>query len=111
MPHRLPGEPWSRERLARLRAGQRWWPAEILSRIAALGLLAVFWRLALLEHRLSLTPAPRPPCAADLLACLGMVALLVSGLALGMAGPGLLREVELPGHFSARGDFSIPPRS
>lgn len=34
-----------------------------------------------------------------------MVALLVSGLALGMAGPGLLREVELPGHFSARATF------
>lgn len=92
--------------LRRLRGGERCWPAAIAARLAALALLAGFWRLALAERRLALTPRPHPATPLDLLFCAAMVALLLGGLVLGIAGAGLLREVALPGPFSARGDFA-----
>lgn len=100
--------------LERLRAGQRWWPAEIGARLLALALLAGFWRLALVEHARAITPRVHPATLPDLLLCAALVVLLLCALLLGIAGPGLLRRVDLnalrEGRCSARGDFSSRQR-
>jgi len=89
----------SPERLAALRAGKRWWPAEIGMR--ALGLLILFLaaRVLLTEHRMAITPVLHAPTVADLGLCALFILLLSLGLALTVWGPRLAREVELPGHF------------
>lgn len=88
------------EGLARLRAGRRWWPAEIVLRAFGSLLLAGFWRLALVEHRMATTPVPHQASAGDLGICAVMVFLLCAGLTLTFAGPVLFLDVPLPPHFT-----------
>lgn len=89
----------SPERLAMLRAGKRWWPAEIVMR--ALGLLSLFIAgcVILAEHRMAIAPVLHAPTLADLGLCALFILLLTLGLTLTFWGPGLIREIELPGHF------------
>lgn len=87
------------QRLAALRAGKRWWPAEIVMRAAGLLCLLAASRVILAEHRLAIVPVPHDPGPCDLGRCAVFVALLSFGLMLTLWGPRLLREVDLPGHF------------
>ncbi|MDE8653443.1 hypothetical protein [Novosphingobium album (ex Liu et al. 2023)] len=90
-------------RIARLRAGERWLPAEIAMRGLGLLLLFACWHMALLARHMALTPAPHPATPADLAACAAVLVLLTGGITLTMEGPGLLRDVPLPGHFTSTG--------
>lgn len=93
------------QRLAALRSGQRWWPAEAGMRGLGLMLLGEFWRLTLVARSMAVTPAPHPAGAADLAVCTAIVFLLCSGLTLVLAGPGLFLDVPLPPHFTRPADF------
>ncbi|SFF92179.1 hypothetical protein SAMN05518801_103203 [Novosphingobium sp. CF614] len=92
-------------RFAALRAGRRWWPAEIALRGLGLSLLAACWRLALAAHRMATTPAPHSASIAELAVCTGVVFLLCGGLALAFVGPGLFLDIPLPPHFTRPTDF------
>lgn len=92
------------ERLAALREGKRWWPAEFVLRGAGLLLLAAGWRLALVVHRMATTPAPHEAGIAELAVSALVVFLLCGGLTLAFVGPGLFRQVPLPPHFARRTD-------
>ncbi|AXB75442.1 hypothetical protein [Novosphingobium sp. P6W] len=92
--------PFLRSKLASLRRGERWWPAEIVLRALGLALLAGCWRLAITAQRMAMQPAPHPASAADLAVCAGVVVLLCAGLMLGIEGPGLLRDVPLTDWFT-----------
>lgn len=87
-------------RLASLRRGERWWTAEIAVRGLGLALLGLGWRVARLAGRMATTPAPHPAHAADLAVCALLVVLLCAGIVLVLEGPGLLRDVPLPGYFT-----------
>lgn len=89
-----------RHRLAALGEGRRWWPAEIALRGLGVLLLAAFWRVAQLVHRLTTTPPPHPASLGELGLCAASVVLLCGGLTLGGVGPGLFRHVPLPPHFT-----------
>lgn len=90
--------------LAALRAGRRWWPAEIILRGAGALLLAGFWHLALVAHRMATTPAPHQAGLSELALCAGAVLLLCGGLVLTFAGPILFLDVPLPPHFTRNRD-------
>ena len=87
------------QKLAALRAGKRWWPAEIVMRAVGLLCLLAASRVILAEHRMAITPVLHDPTPADLGLCALFVALLSFGLMLSVWGPRLLRDVDLPGHF------------
>lgn len=88
--------PWR----AALRAGKRCWPAEIILRGFGLLLLTLCWRLSLMVHDLAITPPPHPASASELGLCALLVLALCGGLTLTGVGPGLLRDVPLPPHFT-----------
>lgn len=92
------------QRLADLRTGRRWWPAEIGMRGLGLLLLAGCWRLALVAHRMATTPAPHTAGLTELAVCTAVVLLLCGGLTLTFVGPGLFRDVPLPPHFTRNRD-------
>lgn len=92
------------QRLAGLRAGRRWWPAEIAIRGLGLLFLAACWRLAEVAHRMATTPSPHPAGLAELAVCAAVVVLLCGGLTLTFAGPRLFADVPLPPHFTRRTD-------
>ncbi len=89
----------SPHRLAALRAGKRWWPAEIAMRAAGLLCLLAASRVILFEHRIAITPVLHDPTVADLGLCAAFIGLLSLGLSLALWGPRLFREIDLPGHF------------
>lgn len=88
-----------RQRLAALRGGKRWWPAEVVLRTAGLLSLILAARVILAEHRLAITPALHDPTPVDLGLCALFVGLLSLGLSLSFWGPVLFRQISLPGHF------------
>lgn len=94
MPHPL------HPRIAALRRGERWWPAEIALRGLGAALLYAGWRVALLARDMATQGPPHPAGAADLAVCAAVVVLLCTGLTLGFEGPGLLRDVPLIAWFS-----------
>lgn len=69
--------------------------------------LAAGWRVLGAEHRMAVVPPFHPAGPADLALCALFVALLSAGLALTIWGPGLLREIDLPGHFPASSPRSV----
>ena len=87
------------ERIAALRRGERWWPAELASRLAGLAALALCARVILAERTSAMAPPFHPAHALDLLRCALALGLLVMANLLLFAGPALLREVPWPGHF------------
>lgn len=86
-------------RIAALRRGERWWPAELASRLAGLAALALFARVILAERTSAMAPPFHPAHPLDLLRCALALGLLVTANLLLFAGPALLREVPWPGHF------------
>ena len=92
------------QRFFALRAGRRWWPAEIGVRGLGLLLLAACWHVALIARRLAITPAFHPADLAELALCAAVVLLLCAGTTLTFAGPWLFRDVPLPPHFTRRTD-------
>lgn len=92
-------------RIAALRQGTRWWPAEVALRLTGVALLLACRRLAAIAHRLANVPAPHPAGAIDLALCALILALLCGGLVLTFYGPGLLRAVPLPGYFTRQDAF------
>ena len=82
--------------LNRLRSGRRWWAAEVAFRSTGIGLLASCWHFAQLAHRWVLTPPPHQATLAEFGICAVVFALLSTGLALTLEGPGLLRLVPIP---------------
>lgn len=93
------------EGLAALRAGRRWWPAEIVLRGAGLLLFMGCWRLALVAHRMATTPAPYPAGIGALAVSAAIVILLCGGLMLTFVGPVLFLEIPLPPHFTRTTNF------
>lgn len=93
-------------KLEALRAGQHWWPAEIVLRGLGLLSLAGFGRLAAIVHRMAITPALHSPGLGELALCAGLVILLCGGLTLTCVGPGLFRRVPLPPHFTRYTDYT-----
>lgn len=89
-----------KERLAALRSGTRWWPAEIMLRGLGLLLLACCWRVALVAHRMATTPALHEASIGELAVSAVVILLLCSGLTLALVGQGLFRDVPLPPHFT-----------
>ncbi len=89
----------SPRRLAALRAGERWWPAEIAMRVVGLLSLVMAERVILTEHHMAITPVLHDPTPADLGLCALFILLLSLGLTLSLWGPRLFREIHLPGHF------------
>ncbi|WP_395329259.1 hypothetical protein WBP06_14715 [Novosphingobium sp. BL-8H] len=89
----------SPQRLAALRVGKRWWPAEVAMRVVGLLCLLAASRVILAEHRMAITPVLHDPTVADLGLCAVFIALLSLGLALALWGPRLFLEIDLPGHF------------
>jgi glucose dehydrogenase len=88
-----------------LRAGTRWWPAEIVLRGLGLLFLTGLWLLAPVAHRMATTPAPHPAGMADLAVCTVLVVLLCAGLTLTFAGPVLFLDIPLPPHFAHTTSF------
>ena len=88
------------EEMAALRAGRRWWPAEIVLRGAGVLLLTGSWRLLVIMHRVATTPVPHEANIAELAVCALIVFLLCGGLMLTFAGPVLFLDIPLPPHFT-----------
>jgi hypothetical protein len=84
--------------LERLRSGRRWWLAEVVVRLAGAGLLAAFWRCARIAQHWIATPTPHGATPGEFGICAVAFALLTTGLALGLEGPGLFRLVPIPKH-------------
>lgn len=92
------------ERIAGLCAGKRWWLAEIALRALGLLMLAGCAQLALTVHHLATTPAPHDAGPGELARCAVIVVLLCGGFMLTFVGPGLLRDIPLPPHFTRHTD-------
>lgn len=86
--------------LATLRAGKRWWTAEIVLRAFGMLFLAGCWRLTLIAHRMATMPMPHEATFARLAVCAAIVFLLCSGLTLTFVGPVLFLDIPLPPHFT-----------
>lgn len=82
--------------LERLRQGDRWWPAEVVLRLAGAALLGLSYRIVLLLHALVRVRPPHSASPAEF--ALGAVVYLTlsGGLSLAFAGPALLRQVPIP---------------
>lgn len=82
--------------LERLRSGNRWWAAELVTRTAGIILIATFWRTLQTAHRWVVMPPPHHATGPEFAICaLGFI-LLTTGLAFSIEGPGLLRLVPIP---------------
>jgi len=91
-----PGQAALASQCARVRRGERVWPAELGLRGAGLGLLAACHWLAGLLYRLT-DPAPgHSPTIGEFALAAVVVAALGSGLALTLLGPELFEHVPIP---------------
>ena len=82
--------------LDRLRRGERWWPAELLLRIAGLAFLYGACKLAVLAHHLIMRPPLHEPSLGEFAISAATFLCLTCGLALTVEGPGLFRLVPIP---------------
>jgi hypothetical protein len=82
--------------LHRLQRGKRWWAAELVLRVAGLGMLAFCALMARVVYRLANLPPPHDGTPREFI--LGAVAVvsLWTGLALFFEGPGLFRLLPKP---------------
>ena len=96
----MPAYPYLENRIAALRRGDRWLPAELTLRSLGAVLLYACWDLSTVEHRFAIAPDLHPARLADLGLCALIVALLSGGLVLALYGPGVLRDVPLPSYFT-----------